>query len=76
MAAYYVAKAFESKINQQKAMTYALGDYVTCNDSEWGVTVNTQVKAIQKGLSKKEEAIVVTFGDDVPTLIDLIKAKE
>ena len=76
MAAYYVAKAFESKINQSKAMTYALGDYVTCTDSEWGITVNTQVKAIQKGLSKKEESWVVTFGDDVPTLIDLIKAKE
>lgn len=76
MAAYYIAKAFESKINQKKAMTYALGDYVTCTDSTWGVTVNTQVKAIQKGLSKKEESLIVTFGDDVPTLIDLIKAKE
>lgn len=76
MAAYYIAKAFESKINQSKAMTYALGDYVTCTDDEWGVTVNTQIKAIQKGLSKKEESLIVTFGDDVPTLIDLIKAKE
>ena len=76
LAAYYIAKAFESKINQKKARTYALGDYVTCADSEWRVIVNTQVKAIQKGLSKKEESIVVTFGDDVPTLIDLIKAKE
>lgn len=76
LAAYYVAKAFESKINQKKAMTYALGDYVTCTDSIWGVTVNTQVKAIQKGLSKKEESLVVTFGDNVPTLIELIKAKE
>lgn len=75
LAAYYVAKAFESKINQEKAMTYALGDYVTCMDDTWGITVNTQVKAIQKGLSKKEESLVVTFGDDVPTLIDLIKIK-
>lgn len=76
LAAYYIAKAFGSKINQEKAMAFALGDYVTCTDSIWGVTVNTQVKAIQKGLSKKEESLVVTFGDDVPTLIDLIKAKE
>lgn len=76
MAAYYIAQAFESKINQDKAMKYALGDYVTCTDSTWGVTVNTQVKTIQKGLSKKEKSLVVTFGDNVPTLIDLIKAKE
>lgn len=76
MASYYIAKAFESKINQKKAMTYALGDYVTCTDDEWGITVNTQVKAMQKGLSKKEEALFVTFGDNVPTLVNLIKAKE
>lgn len=75
-AAYPIAKAFESKINQKKAMTYALGDYVTCTDPEWGVTNDTQVKAIQKGLSKKEESLVVTFGDGIPTLISLIKAKE
>lgn len=76
MAAYYVAKAFENKINQSKAMAYALGDYVTCTDSTWNVAVNTQVKAIQKGFSKKEQSTIVTFGDDVPTLVDLIKAKE
>ncbi len=76
MAVYYIAKAFESKINQNKAMDYALGDYVTCTDPKWGVTVNTQVKAIRKGLSKKEKSIIVTFGDDAPTLVDLIKAKE
>lgn len=76
VATYYVAKAFESKINKLKAMYFALGDYVTCTDPEWNVTVNTQVKEIQKGLSKTEESYVVTFGDNVPTLIDMIKAKE
>lgn len=76
MASYYVAKAFESKINKARAMNFALGDYVTCTDPEWNVTVNTQVKEIQKGLSKAEESYVVTFGDNVPTLIDMIKAKE
>lgn len=76
MAAYYVAKAFESKINKLRAMYFELGDYVTCTDPEWNVRVNTQVKEIQKGLSKTEESYVVTFGDNVPTLVDLIKAKE
>ena len=76
VAKYYVAKAFESKINQRKAMTFSLGDYVTCSDSEWNLIVNTQVKQIEKGFSKKEMSFVATFGNDVPTLIDLIKAKE
>lgn len=76
LASYYIAEAFESKINQQKAMAFKLGDYVTCTDSLWNVAVNTQVKAIEKGFSKSEESFVATFGDDVPTLVDLIKAKE
>lgn len=76
MASYYVAKAFENKINKSRAMNFALGDYVTCTDPEWNVTVNTQVKEIQKGLSKTEESYVVIFGDNVPTLVDMIKAKE
>ncbi len=76
LASNYVTAAFESKINQDKAMTYALGDTVTCMDVSWGVAVNTQVKAIQKGFSKTEKSVVVTFGDDAPTLVDLIKAKE
>lgn len=73
---YYIAKAFENKINQEKAMAYKLGDYVTCTDPEWDVTVDTQIKEISKGFSKEEKSLFITFGDDVPTLISLIKAKE
>lgn len=76
LAAYKEAKAFESKINREKSMAFALGDYVTCVDKEWNVTVDTQIKEVKKGLSKMEESCVVTFGDNVPTLVDLIKAKE
>ena len=76
MSAYYIAKAFEVKINKEKAMKFELGDYVTCKDTQWGITVDTQVKVIQKGYSKTEASYVITLGDDVPTLINLIKAKE
>lgn len=76
MSAYYIAKAFEVKINKEKAMKFDLGDYVTCKDTQWGITVDTQVKVIQKGYSKTEASYVITLGDDVPTLINLIKAKE
>ncbi len=76
LSSYYAVSAFESKINYEKAMPFALGDYVTCMDSRWNVRVDTQVKEIEKGLSKTEKSFVITFGDDAPTLISLIKAKE
>ncbi|MCM1057888.1 MAG: siphovirus ReqiPepy6 Gp37-like family protein [Firmicutes bacterium] len=76
LAGFPVAKAFESKINKKKAMRFDLGDFVTCIDTEWGITENAQVKNIQKGYSKAEQSFVVTFGDEAPTLINLIKAKE
>ena len=76
LAGFPVAKAFEIKINKNKAMKFDLGDFVTCMDTEWGITENTQIKSIQKGYSKTEQSFVVTFGDETPTLINLIKAKE
>lgn len=76
LASYHMAKAFESKINKAKSMDFALGDYVTCTDEEWNVSVDTQIKEVQKGLSKTEESYIVTFGNNVPTLVDMIKAKE
>ena len=76
LTAYYVATSFQSKINSEKAMYFQLGDYVTCVDKRWNVKENKQVKEIIKGFSKTEQSFVATFGDGVPTLIDLIKAKE
>ena len=73
---YPVASSFESKINQQKAMKYALGDYVTCTDARWNLSKNAQIKEITKGFSKTERSLVVTFGDGVPTLARLIRARE
>ena len=74
LAANYTAKSFESRIDKNRAMKFALGDYVTCMDKRWNITVDTQVKEIEKGFSKKEESFIVTFGNGVQTLINLIKA--
>lgn len=71
---YKVATSFESKINQNRIKEILLGDYVTCTDKKWGITMNTQIKAIEKGFSKKERSLVITFGDEQPTLISLLKA--
>lgn len=76
MAAYYAVKSFQNKINKNKAMRCEIGDYVTCVDDRWSVAVNTQIKGFDKGFSKTEQSFYATFGDDVPTLVELIKAKE
>ncbi len=76
LAAYYIARAFESKINQNKITTCNLGDYVSCIDKTWNIMVDTQIKEIEKCFSKTEQSLVMTFGDNVPTLVQLIKAKE
>lgn len=75
MTSYAMVECFSNKVNINKSMFFELGDQVTCVDDKWGITLNTQVKGIQKGLSKKEYSVVVTFGDEVPTLTSLIKAQ-
>lgn len=76
LCCYDLAKSFEIKIDQNKAMDYNLGDYVTCIDEEWGVTLDVQITEIEKGYSRTGESTMITLGNTVPTLIDLIKAKE
>lgn len=76
MASFYVAKAFVSKVSQRNEMIYGIGDYVTCYDNKWGVQMDTQIMEIEKGFSKDEQYVICTFGDDVPTLIDKIKANQ
>jgi len=73
---FALVQSYENKINQRKAMQYALGDYVTCTDSIWQITINAQVTEIEKGYSKSEESCYVTLGNKALTLTDLIKAKE
>lgn len=71
----YIAKSFTSKV-AETIMEYGIGDYVTCYDASWGVCLNTQIKEIEKGMSRDEKYIVCTFGDGVPTLIEKIKISQ
>jgi hypothetical protein len=73
---YYRAEAFESRINENKAMQWNIGDYVTCYDSDWGITVNTQIKEVEKTYSKEEKTVEITFGDSTPSLIQMIRAQK
>ncbi|MEY8324490.1 siphovirus ReqiPepy6 Gp37-like family protein [Lachnospiraceae bacterium 54-11] len=71
LSEFCIAQAFTSKASSNAEG--GLGDYVTCTDSKWGVTINTQIKEIEKGYSKKEFSKIITFGDAQPTLTQLIK---
>lgn len=73
LAKSMITQSFESKINQTKEMMFDLGDYVTCVDKKWGVRMDAQITGIERGFSKTEKSLVITFGNAVPTLIELIK---
>lgn len=76
MGNFYIARAFVSKVAEKISMNYGLGDYVTCYDKRWGIYMDTQITEIEKGISKDEKYTVCTFGDDIPTLIEKIKASQ
>lgn len=71
---YYLVKSFTSKIRQDKAKKCTLGDLVTCRDREWGIRIDTQIRMIEKHLSKDEQEVYFTFGNSRPMITDLIKA--
>lgn len=77
LAKYPKTKGFESKINIENVTSeFFLGDYITCENKRWGVRENMQVRAIRRNVSATRDETTVTFGDPVPTLTSLLKAKE
>lgn len=76
---YKKVETFDSEINLRSNIKYKedfdLGDIVTCYDPKWGVTIDTRVTEIEEVYEEKGMEVKVTFGNNVPTLIDKIKAK-
>jgi len=70
-------KTFDSQINVNSNLAYKidfdLGDIVTCTSKKWGVTVDTRITEIEEVYEESGLNIHVTFGNNVPTLIDKIK---
>lgn len=70
---------FESKINVRGNLIYKsdfdLGDVVTCHDKKWGITIDTRITEIEEVYESNKVEINVTFGNNIPTLIDKIKMK-
>lgn len=59
--------------NLQYRVDYDLGDIVTQSNDEWGVELDARITEIEEVYEDVGMEINVTFGNDVPTLIDKIK---
>lgn len=70
-------ETFDSKINLNSNLVYKedfnLGDLVTCTSKKWGVTINTRITEIEEVYEPTGKQINVVFGNNIPTLIDVIK---
>jgi len=79
LAQHVEVMSFDSQINVYSNLVYKtdfdLGDVVTCISKKWGITLDTRITEIQEIYEEQGLQVNVTFGDDVPTLIDKIKQK-
>lgn len=77
LSEYKEIQTFESKINLNSNLTYKedfdLGDVVTCTSKKWGITIDTRITEIEEVYEETGKQINVTFGNNIPTLIDVIK---
>jgi hypothetical protein len=72
-------QTFDSKVNVNSNLAYKqdfeLGDIVTCVSKKWNITLNTRITEIEEVYEEAGRQINVTFGNNIPTLIDKIKQK-
>lgn len=75
---YTDIRTFDSKINLNSNLTYKkdfdLGDLVTCTSKKWGITIDTRITEIEEVYDSNGKQINVVFGNNIPTLIDKLKA--
>lgn len=72
-------QTFDSKINLNSNLVYKtdfdIGDIVTCTSKKWGITIDARITEIQEVYEESGLSINITFGNNVPTLLDKIKQK-
>ncbi len=70
-------ETFESKINVLGNLKYKidfdLGDIVTITNKRWGLIKDTRIIEIEEVYEANATKVNVTFGNSIPTLIDIIK---
>lgn len=80
LAEQYKIKTFDSTINTNSNLIYKqdydLGDIVTFFDKKWGLTIDTRITEISEIYDIEGVTVNITFGNSVPTLMDIIKRKE
>lgn len=78
LSEYQLVKTLESQINVNSNLIYKvdydLGDIITCLDKKWGLLLNVRITEIEEVYEQNGMQINVTFGNNIPTLIDKIKA--
>jgi len=77
LSEYKEIQTFDSKINLRSNLTYKhdfdLGDIVTCTSKKWGITIDTRITEVEEVYEESGKQINVVFGNNIPTLIDVIK---
>lgn len=79
MAEYNPILTFETKItNGRNSNTvfnrdWFIGDIVTSQNREWGITMNARVTEVKEIYSDNKYTIEPTFGPSMPTQFDIIK---
>lgn len=72
-------QTFDSTINLESNLVYKtdfdLGDIVTCASRKWGLTLDTRITEVIEVYEEAGPSIRVTFGNNIPTLLDKIKQK-
>lgn len=79
LAKHPIVTTFDNKVNLHSNLIYKtdynLGDIVTCLSKKWGVTLDTRITEIQEIYEESGMSVNITFGNNVPTLIDKIKQR-
>lgn len=72
-------QTFDSTINLDSNLVYKvdfdLGDIVTCVSKKWVITLDSQITEVQEVYEEAGLSINITFGNNIPTLLDKIKQK-
>ena len=70
-------KTFDSRINLNSNLKYKtdfdIGDIITIVSKKWGITLDSMITEIEEVYEEAGLNINITFGNNIPTLIDKIK---
>ena len=79
MLDYHEVKTFDTSINKDANIKYIddynLGDIVTIFDKRWGITIDTRITGISEIYDTNGVSLEITFGNNIPTLMQIIKKK-